>query len=42
VPAGTVVQLYRIENGKVGVVYCGGGAWLQPQDTDLIERVRGR
>ena len=38
--AGATVQLYRVENQKLGVVYNGGGAWVQPEDTDLMERVR--
>lgn len=37
--AGATVQLYRVENQKLGVVYNGGGAWVQPEDTDLLERV---
>ena len=40
VPAGTMVQLYRIENHKLGVVFNGGGAWVQVAETDLPERVR--
>ena len=40
VKAGTEVNLARIKDGKVGVEYQGGGAWLQPDDTDVMERAR--
>ena len=40
VKAGTEVNLARIKDGKVGVEYQGGGAWLEPDETDLMERVR--
>ena len=39
VSAGTAVQLYRIANQKLAVVYNGGGAWVLPAETDLLERV---
>lgn len=40
VNAGTEVNLARIKDGKVGIEYQGGGAWLTPDETDLMERVR--
>lgn len=46
VRAGTEVQLMQIQSGKIGVAYSPdgkkanlGGAWVQADDTDLIERV---
>ena len=39
VAAGTAVQLYRIEHQKLALVYNGGGAWVQPAETDLAERL---
>jgi len=46
VPAGTEVKLISINADKVGVAYSPdgtmpnmGGAWLQPEETDLLERV---
>ena len=38
--AGTEVNLARIKDGRVGIEYQGGGAWLQPDETDLMERAR--
>ena len=40
VAAGTEVNMARIKDGKVGIEYQGGGAWLTPEETDLMERVR--
>ena len=40
VNAGTEVKLARIQDGKVGIEYQGGGAWLTPEETDLMERAR--
>ena len=40
VSAGTAVQLYRVENQRLAVVYNGGGAWVQVEETDLLDRVR--
>ena len=40
VNAGTEVNLARIKDGRVGIEYQGGGAWLTPDETDLMERVR--
>ena len=39
-PAGSEVKLARIENGKVGLTHCGGGAWTAVADTDLVERAQ--
>jgi hypothetical protein len=39
-PAGSEVHLKKVENGKLGVEYRGGGAWVAPEATDLIERVQ--
>jgi hypothetical protein len=39
-PAGTVANLVLIRDGKVGVEYRGGGALLDPRDTDLLERAQ--
>jgi hypothetical protein len=39
-PAGSEVHLVKIENGKLGVEYRGGGAWMAPEATDLSERVQ--
>jgi len=38
VPAGTEVKLARISDGKLGVEYQGGGAWLLVEETDLVAR----
>ena len=40
VAAGTEVNMARIKDGKVGIEYQGGGAWLTPEETDVMERVR--
>ena len=40
VNAGTEVNVARIQNGNVGIEYQGGGAWVKPDETDLMERVR--
>ena len=39
VPKGTEVRLLKIEGSKLGLEYRGGGAWAQPSETDLAERV---
>jgi len=38
-PAGTEVKLAKISDGKLGVEYQGGGAWLLVEETDLVARV---
>ncbi len=38
--AGTEVNLARIKDGKVGIEYQRGGKWLQPEDTDIMERAQ--
>jgi hypothetical protein len=38
-PAGSQVHLMKVENGKLGVEYQGGGAWVKLEATDLVERV---
>ena len=40
VNAGTEVNLAQIRDGKVGIEYHGGGTWLTPEETDLMERAR--
>ncbi len=40
VNAGTEVNVARIQNGSVGIEYQGGGAWVKPDETDVMERVR--
>lgn len=40
VNAGTEVNVARIQNGNVGIEYQGGGAWVKPDETDVMERVR--
>jgi hypothetical protein len=40
-PAGSEVHLVQVQNGKLGVEYQGGGKWLDPEATDLIQRVQG-
>ncbi len=42
VAAGTEVKLSTISQGKLGVEYQGGGAWLAVEDTDLIARTQKR
>ena len=39
VNAGTEVNVKRIQNGSVGIEYQGGGAWVKPDETDVMERV---
>jgi hypothetical protein len=41
-PAGAETNLKGIKEGKVGVEYQGGGAWLPVEDTDLKARVMGQ
>ena len=40
-PVGAETNLKYIKDGKVGVEYQGGGAWLAVGDTDLESRVMG-
>ncbi len=40
VPAGTETELVAIQNGKLGLKFNDGGAWLNVEDTDLIARVQ--
>ncbi len=40
-PPGSEANLVEIRDGKVGLEYRGGGAWLKMEETDVIERVRG-
>ena len=40
-PVGSETNLKAIKDGKVGVEYQGGGAWLAVGDTDLEARVMG-
>ncbi len=40
-PVGSETNLKIIKDGKVGVEYQGGGAWLAVGDTDLEARVMG-
>jgi hypothetical protein len=39
-PAGAEVTLVAIQQGKLGVQFQGGGAWVAPEETDLVERAR--
>jgi hypothetical protein len=39
-PVGAQVHLVDVKNGRLGVEYQGGGAWLMPDATDLKDRVR--
>jgi hypothetical protein len=39
-PVGAEVHLVKIENGKLGVEYQGGGAWVTPEITDLAQRAK--
>jgi hypothetical protein len=41
-PAGVEANLKGIKEGKVGLEYQGGGAWLPAGDTDLEARVMGQ
>jgi hypothetical protein len=38
-PAGAQVHLVDVKNGRLGVEYQGGGAWLMPDATDLKTRI---
>jgi hypothetical protein len=38
-PVGSEANLKAIKDGKIGVEYQGGGAWLNVEDTDLVARV---
>lgn len=40
VPAGSEANLRDIKDGKVGLEYQGGGAWLPADQTDLVPRVQ--
>lgn len=39
VPAGTEARLVSIQDGKLGLEYQGGGAWLTVEETDLAQRL---
>jgi hypothetical protein len=39
-PKGTEVHLLKIEAGKLGLEYRGGGAWADVDETDLADRMR--
>lgn len=38
VPAGSEATLKAIQDGKLGLEFNGGGAWLKPEDTDIVAR----
>ena len=40
VPKGTEVHLLKIEGGKLGLEYRGGGVWAGVDETDLADRLR--
>ncbi len=40
VPIGSEARLVAITDGKLGVEYQGGGAWLTVEETDLAQRLR--
>ena len=40
VPTGTEAKLVSIKDGKLGVEYRGGGAWLAVDETDIAQRLR--
>ena len=40
VPKDTEVRLLKIEAGKLGLEYRGGGLWADTDDTDLADRLR--
>jgi hypothetical protein len=42
VPSGTEVKLAKISDGKLGVEYQGGGAWLLLEETDLVARTMNK
>ena len=39
-PAGAEARIVTLKNGKVGVEYHGGGAWLELGNTDFVERAK--
>ena len=39
---GTEATLVTVKDGKLGLEFKGGGAWVLPEDTDLAERIRLR
>jgi hypothetical protein len=39
-PADAEVTLVSIKQGKLGVQFQGGGAWVDPDETDIVERAR--
>jgi hypothetical protein len=39
-PTGTEARLMSIQDGKLGVEYRGGGAWVAVEETDLAQRLR--
>jgi hypothetical protein len=39
-PQGSIANLVLVKDGKLGVEYHGGGAWLDVKDTDALARVR--
>ena len=39
-PAGAETRVMKLANGQVGVEYHGGGAWLDFDRTDFVERAR--
>ena len=39
-PAGAETRVMKLANGQVGVEYHGGGAWLEFDRTDFVERAR--
>jgi hypothetical protein len=41
-PAGSEVHLVKVENGRLGVEFRGGGAWVNPDATDVAERVQSK
>lgn len=40
VPTGAEAKVVAIQDGKIGVEYQGGGAWLTVDETDLPQRLR--
>lgn len=40
VPVGAEAHVVKVTNGKLGLEYQGGGAWLAPEDTDFVERAK--
>jgi len=39
-PIGSEVHLVKIQGGMLGVEYQGGGKWVSPDATDLMDRVQ--